>query len=109
MSRGRYGMGKPDANQAEIVDWLRGVPGVYVHLLSVYPAVLDFLVYTAWDGVLRWVEVKRPGEPLTEREQDIFNRCPRATWRVESIEDAARMIGLELRDGRAVLPLPRAN
>lgn len=84
----RHGTGKADANQAEIVEFVRQFPGAYVKVLSQYPGQLDLLVY--WRGVLTWWEIKPPGKErdLTESEREILAACPGKTLVVTSIDDA---------------------
>ena len=91
----RWGTGKSDANQAEIVEALRKA-GAFVTILSTHPKQLDLLVYyrgRRYQGRLYWIEVKRPGEKLTYAEAEIFDRAPGCTHRVESAEEALGIIG----------------
>ena len=87
----RHGTGKADANQAEIVAWLRSIPGVYVQVLSQYPKQLDLLVYC--NSVLTWWEIKPPGKyTLTQAEREIYDACPGVVFVVQSISDAWRIL-----------------
>jgi len=88
----RYGTGKPDANQAEIVEWLRTIPGVYVVVLSMFPGILDLLVYA--NGILTWWEIKLPGkrDDLTDKEREIMWATLGATFIVEDIEQARQLL-----------------
>jgi len=83
----RYGAGKPDGNQAEIVQYVRN-QGAIVIILSGFPGVLDLLVYL--NERLSWWEVKQPGheQDLTDVERKIFTECPGATFVVSSIKTA---------------------
>ena len=80
-----------DANQDEIVAALRKC-GAYVKLLSIYPKLLDLLVYRR--GQLYWIEVKADGGRLTEAEQSIFDACPGVTHIVRNVDEALRIVGI---------------
>ena len=86
----RWGTGKSDANQAEIVEALRKA-GAFVTILSTHPKQLDLLVY--YRRRLYWMEVKMPGEQLTYAEAEIFDRALGCTFIVESAEEALGIIG----------------
>ena len=88
----RYGTGKADANQAEIVAHVRTYPGAYVEPVSVFPGVLDLIVYGR--GVLTWWEVKVPGEEarLTKKERKILFACVGVSFVVSSIEEADQIM-----------------
>lgn len=86
----RWGTGKSDANQAEIVEALRKA-GAFVTILSTHPKLLDLLVY--YRGRLYWLEIKRPGEKLTYAEAEIFDQAPDATFEVHSVDEALDVIG----------------
>ena len=86
----RWGTGKSDANQAEIVAALRKV-GAFVTILSTHPKLLDLLVY--YQRRLYWLEVKMPGESLTYAEAMIFDQALGVTFIVHSVEEALDVIG----------------
>ena len=84
--------GKADANQGRIVDALRKV-GAWIKIVSVYPKMLDLLVY--YRGRLYWLEVKQDSrQKLTSAEQDIFDACSGVTHRVHNVEEALRVINV---------------
>jgi len=96
----QYGTGKPDSNQREIVEFLRTIPGCYVHVLSQYPAQLDLLVY--YNRILSWWEIKHKGcdlDDLTSLERAIITKTAGATFVVASVADALRV--LETKHGMA--------
>lgn len=81
---------KSDANQAEVVEQLRGTPGVGVHVLSRFPGSLDLLV--GYRGRTYWIELKdSPDYTLTAAEERILETWPghaMIAWSVEMILDA---------------------
>ena len=86
----RWGTGKSDRNQPEIVEGLRKA-GAFVTILSTHPKLLDLLVY--YRRRLYWIEVKMPGEELTKAEAEIFENAPGCTFVVHSIDEALELIG----------------
>lgn len=96
---------RADANQPEIVEALRKVGAKVAHL-HVAPGLLDLLV--GFRGRLYWVEVKdgrkKPSDrELTPAEKTVFKEWREfvevgAIAKVESVDDAMRVIGLDTRN-----------
>ena len=88
----RHGTGKPDRNQADIVEFVRSWPGTFVQVLSQYPGQLDLLVY--YRRRLTWWEIKPPGQEarISEAERRILTACPGATFIVSTIDDARAIL-----------------
>lgn len=86
--------GKPDSHQAQIVEELRQVPGMSVHVLSQYPGQLDLLI--GFQGRTYWYEIKHYGfsaYDLTDREQEIMRTWSGHCGVATSADEILRRIG----------------
>jgi len=104
MTRLRYDQ-KRDANEPEIVEFLRAV-GAGVFLMD---AKDGWDLTVMYNGRLHILEVKEAGRyRLTKHEREVCRRMEEAggTYHVvQSIKDAAEAIGLEFDDGHQDAPV----
>lgn len=99
MSRHRGHQGRVDQNQASIVASLRAVGCEVLITSGVADGYPDLTVVTPAQGSARriiWLECKRPGEHLTEREQAFAEGAGDLLYVVHSVEEALAVVGLEV-------------
>lgn len=86
---GRYAR-RVDGNQTAIVRALRSCGCTVQSLARLGDGVPDLLVACHGQNLL--LEVKQPGEQLTEKEHDWHQRWPVPVWIVTSVDDALRVL-----------------
>ena len=82
---------KVDANQAEIVECLRGIPGCEVESMAQMGAGFPDIA-VGYCGRNWFFEIKMPGKKLTDDQQKFFRRWTGQVQKVETVQEIIKTI-----------------